>query len=156
MRVLPKLLDVGKPTAYSKNVPETTGNRGESRNYRRRISAARRFFFVRTSSIAFNGRALVGVRLRTPVAFCAGLSTLLCARPPCLRAGRWVYQPTEGGRIMRPAIPARPEQQQSPLEIIRNALRAAALAPNADAALDVTGAALVRLADLAKAEVRHD
>jgi len=57
---------------------------------------------------------------------------------------------------MRPAIPARPEQQQSPLEIIRNALRAAALAPNADAALDVTGAALVRLADLAKAEVRHD
>ena len=77
-----------KPVAirYTGIAPETTGNRGESRNYRRRISAARRFFFVRTSSIAFNGRALVGVRLRTPVAFCAGLSTLLRARPPRLRA----------------------------------------------------------------------
>jgi len=56
---------------------------------------------------------------------------------------------------MRPAIPARPEHQQTPLEIIRNALRAAALAPSDRAALDVAGAALGRLADLAKAEVQN-
>jgi len=146
-----------KPVAirYTGIAPETTGNRGESRNYRRRISAARRFFYVRTSCTSFNGRALVGVRLRTPVAFCAGLSTLLRARPPCLRAGGWVYQPTEGGRKMRPAIPARPEQSQSPLEIIRSALSAAAVAPTVYDALDLTGAALAHLADLAKAGVRH-
>lgn len=35
---------------------------------------------------------------------------------------------------------ARPEQTQSSLEIIRNALRAAALAPSDRAALDVAGA----------------
>jgi len=56
---------------------------------------------------------------------------------------------------MRPAIPARPEQSQSPLEIIRSALRAAAVAPTVYDALDLTGAALAHLADLAKAGVRH-
>ncbi|VWC98972.1 hypothetical protein BLA18112_03853 [Burkholderia lata] len=50
---------------------------------------------------------------------------------------------------------ARPEQTQSPLEIIRNALRAAALAPSDRDALDVAGDALRRLADLARMEVRH-
>jgi len=39
-------------------------------------------------------------------------------------------------------------------EIIRTALRAAALAPTANDALDVTGVALARLADLAKVEVQ--
>jgi hypothetical protein len=52
-------------------------------------------------------------------------------------------------------IPARPEQPQSPIEIIRVALRAAVLAPSDRAALDVTGDALRRLADLARAEVVH-
>ena len=56
---------------------------------------------------------------------------------------------------MRPAIPARPEQSQSPLEIIRSALSAAAVAPTVYDALDLTGAALAHLADLAKAGVRH-
>ncbi|VWC01018.1 hypothetical protein BLA6860_04833 [Burkholderia lata] len=50
---------------------------------------------------------------------------------------------------------ARPEQAQSSLEIIRNALRAAALAPTDSDALDVAGDALRRLADLARIEVRH-
>lgn len=50
---------------------------------------------------------------------------------------------------------ARPEQTLSPLEIIRNALRAAALAPSDRAALDVTGDALRQLADLERAEVPH-
>jgi hypothetical protein len=42
------------------------------------------------------------------------------------------------------------------LEIIRAALRAAALAPTYQDALDVTGDALCRLAELARAEVSHD
>ncbi|WP_198432882.1 hypothetical protein [Burkholderia ubonensis] len=56
---------------------------------------------------------------------------------------------------MRPAIPARPEQTQSPIEIIRAALHDAAVAPTVFDALDVTGEALRRLAELARAEVRH-
>jgi hypothetical protein len=53
-------------------------------------------------------------------------------------------------------IPARPEHTQSQLEIIRVALRDAAIAPTVFDALDVTGEALRRLAELAKSEVRHD
>ncbi|WP_167530903.1 hypothetical protein [Paraburkholderia agricolaris] len=52
-------------------------------------------------------------------------------------------------------IPARPEQIQSAIEIIRAALRAAALAPDDAAALDATGDALRRLFELARVEVRH-
>lgn len=59
-----------------------------------------------------------------------------------------------GGRTMRQAL-ARPQQPQSPIEIIRAALRDAALAPTYQDALDVTGDALRRLGDLARAEVRH-
>ncbi|MCA8080863.1 hypothetical protein [Burkholderia cepacia] len=47
---------------------------------------------------------------------------------------------------------ARPEQ--SPLEIIRAALRAAVLASSGRAALDVTGDALRRLAELARVDHR--
>ncbi|WP_181146502.1 hypothetical protein [Burkholderia multivorans] len=47
------------------------------------------------------------------------------------------------------------EQNQSPAEIIRAALRDAATAPTVFDALDVTGDALRRLAELARAEVRH-
>ncbi|WP_198386703.1 hypothetical protein [Burkholderia ubonensis] len=50
---------------------------------------------------------------------------------------------------------AHPEQTQLPLQIIRNALRAAALAPSDRDALDVTGDALRSLADLARTEVQH-
>lgn len=52
-------------------------------------------------------------------------------------------------------IPARPEQIKTPLEIIRAALRDAATAPTVHDALDVTGDALRRLAEIARAEVRH-
>ncbi|WP_174971433.1 hypothetical protein [Pandoraea morbifera] len=55
---------------------------------------------------------------------------------------------------MRQAL-ARPEQTQSPIEIIRAALREAATAPTVFDALDVTGEALRRLAELAQAEVAH-
>ncbi|WP_196493174.1 hypothetical protein [Burkholderia stagnalis] len=50
---------------------------------------------------------------------------------------------------------AHPEQTQLPLEIIRNALRAAVLAPSERDALDVTGDALRQLADLARAGGHH-
>ncbi|WP_374625082.1 hypothetical protein [Pandoraea sp.] len=50
---------------------------------------------------------------------------------------------------------ARPEQTQSPIEIIRAALREAAIAPTVFDALDATGEALRILAELAQAEVRH-
>ncbi|WP_175855032.1 hypothetical protein [Burkholderia anthina] len=53
---------------------------------------------------------------------------------------------------MRQAL-ARPEQLQSPLEIIRAALRAAALAPTDQDALDATGDALRRLAEIVRAEM---
>jgi hypothetical protein len=52
-------------------------------------------------------------------------------------------------------IPARPEQTQSPIEIIRTALRDAATAPTVFDALDVTGDALRRLAELVREEVAH-
>ncbi|VVE01477.1 hypothetical protein PTE31013_02166 [Pandoraea terrigena] len=54
-----------------------------------------------------------------------------------------------------PRALARPEQTQSPIEIIRAALREAAIAPTVFDALDVTGEALRILAELAQAEVHH-
>ncbi|WP_179952334.1 hypothetical protein [Burkholderia sp. MSMB0856] len=56
---------------------------------------------------------------------------------------------------MAPKASARLEQAQSRLEIIRNALRAAALAPSDRDALDATGDALRQLADLARIEAGH-
>ncbi|RQZ14164.1 hypothetical protein DIE15_19180 [Burkholderia sp. Bp9031] len=59
---------------------------------------------------------------------------------------------------MRANAPARPEQTQFPntlTSIAREALRDAALAPTERAALDVCGDALRRLAEIARAEVRH-
>nr|WP_087131345.1 hypothetical protein [Caballeronia pedi] len=59
---------------------------------------------------------------------------------------------------MRLAISARPEQTNPPLQIqiINRALRDAALASSANDALDCCANALLRLAELARAEVRHD
>ncbi|MEM5367908.1 hypothetical protein V4C53_17950 [Paraburkholderia azotifigens] len=51
-------------------------------------------------------------------------------------------------------IPVRPEQTQSPLEIIACALRDAAIAPTVFDALDVTGDALRRLAEIVRTEAR--
>ncbi|WP_206000509.1 hypothetical protein [Paraburkholderia sp. Ac-20342] len=56
---------------------------------------------------------------------------------------------------MRPTIPARPEQRQSSLEIIRTALRDAAIAETVYDALDVTGDALCRLAEIVRAEAQQ-
>ncbi len=121
---------------------------------KRRTTADRRYFFVRCHAFAFNGRALVGERSRSPVSFCAGTPTLSCAWPPQLALGAGFVEPAKGGN-MRPAIPARSEQTQSPLQIqiINRALRDAALAPSANDALDCCADALLHLAELARAEV---
>lgn len=107
-----RLTTVNDPS-HTRNVPETTGARGESRNNVRRTSAIARFFFVRMPSITFYGWALVGVRLRTPVASIAGLSTLPCACPPRLRADGGPSIKMEAA--MRANTPARSEQSRIPL-----------------------------------------
>lgn len=85
-------------------VTATTVARGESRNVPRRTTAARRYFFVRMPLHAFNGRALAGARLRAPVPLDAGLSTLPCARPPRLRAGRRVLHPSKEAAMATPSL----------------------------------------------------
>lgn len=52
-------------------------------------------------------------------------------------------------------IPARPEQIETPVDIIRAVLRDVPAAPTVFDALDVTGDALCRLAQIARAEVRN-
>ncbi|BAO87867.1 uncharacterized protein BRPE67_ACDS28120 [Caballeronia cordobensis] len=123
----------------------------------RRTTADRRYFFVRCHAFAFNGRALVGERSRSPVSLYAGTPTLSCAWPPQLALGARFVEPVQGGRTVRLAIPARSEQTQSPLQIqiINRALRNAALAPSANDALDCCAEALLHLAELARAEVTH-
>ncbi|WP_277184140.1 hypothetical protein [Caballeronia sp. BR00000012568055] len=71
-----------------------------------------------------------------------------------LRNGFRASFKVQGGRIMRRVL-ARPEQTESPLQIINRALRAAAVAPTVFDALDVTGDALRLLAELARGEVSH-
>jgi len=77
----------------------------------------------------------------------------LCPATP-IGVGCRVRYYVHGGRIMRQAL-ARPEQTESPIQIINRALRDAAVAPTVFDALDVTGDALRLLAELARAEVRH-
>jgi hypothetical protein len=57
---------------------------------------------------------------------------------------------------MRPAFHAHPQSTHQLIEqITKDALRNAALAPTYMQALDVTGAALIAIAMLAKMEARH-
>jgi hypothetical protein len=101
-----------------------------------------------------NGRAWVGRPSGLPGAYVTGSPTLPCARSPHLAMGSGLTTHVRG-RTMSIQIPARPEQTQSPLEIIRTALRDASTAPTVCDALDVTGDALRRLAELARAGVRN-
>lgn len=95
---------------YTLGVTEKEVTRGESRKVPGRTAATKRFFFVCIPLRAVSyGRALVGVRSRTPVPLDAGLSTLPFARPPHLRVGTRVLQPVQGGLSMRQRA-AQPEQ----------------------------------------------
>ncbi|MDH6150514.1 MULTISPECIES: hypothetical protein [Paraburkholderia] len=51
--------------------------------------------------------------------------------------------------------PARPQQTEPAIQIINRALRDAATAPTVYDALELAGQVLVRLAEIAPAEVRH-
>lgn len=95
---------------YTQRITEKEVIRGESRKVPGRTAATKRFFFVCIPLRAVSyGRALVGVRSRTPVPLDAGLSTLPFARPPHLRVGTRVLQPVQGGLSMRQSD-AQPEQ----------------------------------------------
>ncbi|MFL9994675.1 hypothetical protein PQR34_29475, partial [Paraburkholderia sediminicola] len=100
-------------------------------------------------------RALVGEPSGSPVASFAGLLTLPRARPPHLAVDSGPSTP-KGGRILRQSTHAH-TGQNSPLiqSIIRNALREAATADTYQSALDVTGAALLAISTLVRAEVRN-
>lgn len=113
-RVMPSIGDACKRLRprYTGGVPETAGNWIGVQNVHRRTTAARRYFFVRLSLLASNGRALAGVRSRTPVSDDAGTPTLSCARPPRLASGRGYRTAVIGGRIMRHTL-ARPEQTRT-------------------------------------------
>lgn len=141
---------------YTFKVAETAAIRIGVRNLSRRTTANRRYFFVRSHVRAFNGRALAGVRLRTPV-------SLTPVRQPCLVPGhpnwRWGPGPYtgQGGRTMRQAL-ARPEQSNfstNLLSIVRAALRDAVNAPSDVDALDISAAALLAVAACLQGEVRH-
>ncbi|SAK50733.1 hypothetical protein AWB80_01508 [Caballeronia pedi] len=130
----------------------------------RRTTADWRYFFVRCLAFAFNGRALVGERSRSPVSYVAGTAIPPCARPPQLQLGAGFVKPDIGGRTMRPAIPARPEQTRPLVPLVyidiiqcaQHALREATLAASDLDALDIAGNALRQLVDIARAEARHD
>lgn len=145
-----------KPLAsrYTLSVSETTDTRGESRKCSvaddRHSAVFLRPYTLRLlqwSGLGEGALAHAGSHGRR------SLNLVMCPATP-FESGSRVRQPVRGGRIMR-HIPARPEQPQSPVEIIRAALRDAATAPTVFDALDVTGDALRRLAELARAEVRH-
>lgn len=140
--------------AYTLLVVETTATRGESRkNTGGQPPHAAIFSSVMPSRALINGRALVGRASALPVPVFRSLNPALCPPTP-FESGRRASIANTGGHTMRQAL-ARPEQTQSPIEIIRAALREAATAPTVLDALDVTGEALRRLADLVQAEVRH-
>lgn len=66
------------------------------------------------------------------------------------------FQPNVGGRAMRQFTHAHTRQNPALiLSIVRDALRAAATADTYQSALDATGAALVAISALVRAEVRH-
>ncbi|WP_175111835.1 hypothetical protein [Paraburkholderia solisilvae] len=138
------------PSAYTSFVPETTGNLDWRPERNRRTTAAERFFYVRTPARAlFNGRALAGEPSGSPVSYSP-------VRQPRHVPGHpnWRWEPgcstRIGGRTMLRQATARPGQPESLSTIVREALRTAALAPDLAAALDVAGAALIDIAQLAR------
>lgn len=84
-----------------------------------------------------------------------GLSTLPCARSPHLTVDSGLSI-LIGGRTMRQLTHAHSGQNPALIQsIIRDALRAAATADTYQSALDATGAALVAISLLVRAEVRN-
>jgi hypothetical protein len=111
MQHVKKILWDSGPGAYTFYVPETTGNLDWRPVLQRRTTAGWRYFFVRTSC-ALNGRALTGVRSRTPVSFAPVRQPRLVPGHPDWRRG--LGYATSKGVAMRPTISARPQQIQFP------------------------------------------
>ncbi|MGY6154120.1 hypothetical protein [Paraburkholderia graminis] len=110
------------------------------------VSACVRLQWVGMGGETFGSAGFLGLRFANPAH---------CPLTP-FGVGARVHKPDQGGRTVR-HIHARAEQQQSSiLEIIRAALRDAATAPTVFDALYLTGDALHRLAEIARAEVRHE
>jgi len=143
------------PVAYSEVAPQTTGAGFSSLTH---VSAQpRRAVFLCVSPLraSFYGRAEVGKPSGLPGAYVTGLLTLPYACPPHLAVGRG-FTAHVRGRIMRQSQHAHYGQNAHLIQsIIRSALRDAALAPTYQAALDLTGDALRRLADIAKTGTSH-
>lgn len=159
------LMAVNDP-AYTFYVTETTVTRGESRNPKADKPPRTRLFFRPHAFARLQWSGLGGGSLRAR-RFPLGRSLNFHHVPGLPFESGSQASTTKGGRNMRQAL-ARPEQTQSPdsltlarngerypLTIIRAALREAATAPTVFDALDLTGDALRRLADLAKAEGDH-
>lgn len=143
-------------SAYTQAIAETTAIWFDSRDH---VSAQPRraaFLCVSPSCASFYGRALVGEPNGSPGAYVTGLSTLPCARSPHLTVGRGFVTHVRG-RIMRQSQHARTGQDTTTLiqQITRDAIKRAAVARTYADALDITGAALLAVAFLAKSGVQH-
>lgn len=121
-----------------------------------------------------NGGIFSSVRLRAPISYggpwlrghlrvCrfpfapVGQPQCLAPATPILADRRQASYPAKGGRNMRQSRHAHTgcNFQSHINRIVADALRAAALAPTYQDALDITGAALSAVASLARTEVRH-
>jgi len=89
-------LDIGRKTAQYCAVAKTNATWFGSQNCKRRTHRhSWRFFIVRTPLRASFGRAIAGRAHALPVSVCAGLPTLLSARPPHLEVGSGFNLQTE-------------------------------------------------------------
>lgn len=144
--------------AYTQAIAETTAVWFDSQKLDGRTTAAARFFYVRTtpSRASSYGRALAGASSDAQVSYRACLSTRSTACPPHLTVdGR---PPSSiGGRVMRQSTHAQTGLDVSKLiqDITRDAIKRAAVARTYADALDITGAALLAVAFLAKSGVQH-
>lgn len=151
-----KTLHTVNPSAYTFHVADTTAAGFGDPTVPRRMSASRRIFYVRTASArpydlwagdggeTFGSAGSLGRRFANPV---------ICPPTP-FGDGKRALLKVQGGRKMR-HIHVRPEQPSFPntlTEIVRAALREAALANDTASALDAAGEALCQIADIARKE----
>lgn len=150
------LLRYRDSVAYTQAIAETAATRFDSRNHTSAQPRLAAFLCVSPSCASFYGRALAGEPNGSPGACVTGLSTLLCARSPHLTVGSGLTAHTRG-RIMRQPHHARTGQDTTTLiqQITRDAIKRAAVARTYADALDITGAALLAVAFLAKSGVQH-
>ncbi|GAB2877752.1 hypothetical protein GCM10027093_11330 [Paraburkholderia jirisanensis] len=135
---------------YPASVPETAGNLDWRPELHMADNRRPAVFFrpltahhLQWSGLGEGALAHAGFRMRRYA------NLVMCPATP-IGVGGWVLKPAYGGRIMVRQATARPEQSESLSTIVRKALRTAALAPDLAAALDVAGAALIDIAQLAR------